>query len=97
MQSYANVVPNHGTCLDFFHSYWQSYNFLFIPHNDYGDFLWTMTYFLHHTSYSLFRLLFLPPCEKEDDSEDIDEEGGAEGDFLHTHAGKYPEEDERNH
>lgn len=52
---------------------------------------------LPHTLHHLFLLLFLPPHKKEDDSEDIDEEGGAEGDFLHAHTGKYPEEDERCH
>ena len=53
--------------------------------------------FLPQTSNSLFRLFFLPPHKKEDDSEDIDEKGGAEGDFLHADSGKYPEEDERCH
>ena len=53
--------------------------------------------FLSQTSYSLSRLLFLPSHKKEYDSEDIDEESGAEGDFLHAHAGKYPEKDECYH
>lgn len=53
--------------------------------------------FLPQTFHSLSRLFFLPPHKQEDDSEDIDEEGGAEGDFLHAHAGKYPEKDERYH
>ena len=53
--------------------------------------------FLSQTPHSLSRLFFLPPHKQEDDSEDIDEEGGAEGDFLHAHTGKYPEEDERCH
>ena len=74
--------------------------FSFIPYNDCDVFLWmnhpTLS-FLPQTSNSLFRLFFLPPHKKEDDSEDIDEEGSAEGDFLHAHAGKYPKEDERYH
>ena len=53
--------------------------------------------FLPQTSNGLSRLLFLLPHKQEDDSEDIDEEGGAEGDFLHADSGKYPEEDERYH
>lgn len=53
--------------------------------------------FLPQTSHSLSRLLFLPSHKKEYDSEDIDEEGGAEGDFLHADSGKYPEEDKRYH
>lgn len=53
--------------------------------------------FSSQTFHHLFRRLFLPPHKEEDDSEDIDEEGSAEGDFLHAHAGKYPKEDERNH
>ena len=53
--------------------------------------------FLSQTPHSLSRLFFLPPHKKEYDSEDIDKEGGAEGDFLHAHTGKYPEEDERCH
>lgn len=53
--------------------------------------------FLPQTSNSLSRLFFLLPHKQEYDSEDIDKEGGAEGNFLHAHTGKYPEEDERCH
>ena len=53
--------------------------------------------FLPQTFHSLSRLFFLLPHKQEDDSEDIDKEGGAEGDFLHADSGKYPEEDKRYH